>query len=830
MNIEEKYKLIKEKYKEIKEQNDILKKAIIEYKKDIKQLEKKNDEQNSKINIILDKNSNLISSNNELTGKVTQLSNSLEEQKKNNSGWKKLMLLTKGSKENLQESVALEELEMKIKENEALHNKIDDLHDRNKMLERELDTYRNNHKDKLNEKERTIENLNDIIRCANDNITRIESEKEKMKKQIEVNKIQFNETLEVKNKHIIRMETACRMLKNKCYPRYKVNFNEIPFLGKITHWDSYIQSKINEYMKCFQSYISDVIERIKEYLTALKELFAFQEMQFSNVYQKMEKEKRGNNIDYSKFLDLQRISQKEVACLEGVINLLELLKAECHKNEDDERTKTFLRNITDEIRKVFLNVNVYLCIEEYLFPTYMSNKKFSLKNVTRELRHLKELILKIINTFSFVVFVGPYNYEKIVAHYFEGRNVRERAGGGGYTIGASYDVKCIDYWSAEEENADQSNVTTSSISGESEDHVDHLLFSLKRSNFRKLLCEREETTLSKHEHLRHCVEKNNKIIVFLLKKIKILLEDICYSFKYIKTYISFRICEVKGSDILHPQNSTFIMSILDLTNSLINYVENFEMENLQLPVISLLSYSRLNNCITYKNQSNHLLKINESFLKKKIIPYELLKEGFTNKEVYQKNILAEFKTSVMTNKELQLNNEFLANSLSHKREVENEKDLNSNVEMYAEKVLNFVTLNNSNMSSLNVQEKQLIEAYICSCVKINKLNLEIKKYMEILEQLQSGFATKEDEIKKLNLQIETCKEEETNIHKKYEEQMNTLHDLIVTLEKQISKLNSEKNVHKFFILCSICGNKNNMGAILKNRKCLKCNSIIIFFK
>ncbi|SBT31082.1 conserved Plasmodium protein, unknown function [Plasmodium ovale wallikeri] len=792
MNIEDKYKLIKEKYKEIKEQNDILKKAIIEYKKDIKQLEKKNDEQNSKINIILDKNSNLISSNNELTGKVTQLSNSLEEQKKSNSGWRNLMLLTKGSKENLQESVALEELEMKIKENEALHNKIDDLHDRNKMLERELDTYRNNHKDKLNEKERTIENLNDVIRCTNDNIMRIESEKEKMRKQIEVNKIQFNETLEVKNKHIIRMETVCRMLKNKCYPRYK--------------------SKINEYMKCFQSYISDVIEKIKEYLTALKELFAFQEMQFSNVYQKMEKEKRGNYIDYSKFLDLQKISQKEVACLEGVINLLELLKAECHENEDDERTKTFLRNIADEMRKFFLNVNVYLCIEEYLFPTYMSNKQFSLKNVTRELRHLKGLILKIINTFSFVVFVGPYNYDKIVAHYFEGRNVRECTDGGGYTIGATYDVKCIDNWSAEEENANQSNVTTaSSVSGESEDHVDNLRFPLKRSNFRKLLCEREETTLSKHEHLRHCVEKNNKIIVFLLKKIKILLEDICYSFKYIKTYISFRICEVKGSDILNPQNSTIIMSILDLTNSLINYVENFDMVNLQLPVISLLSYSRLNNCITYKNQSNHLEKINESFLKKKIIPYELLKEGFTNKEVYQKNILAEFKTSVMTNRELQLNNEFLANSLSHKREVENEKDSNSNVEMYAEKVLNFVTLNNSDMSSLNVQEKQLIEAYICSCVKINKLNLEIKKNMEILEQLQNGFATKEDEIKKLNLQIEICKEEETNIHKKYEEQMNTLHDLIVTLEKQISKLNSEKNVHKFFILCSICGNKNNMG-------------------
>ncbi|ETW32208.1 hypothetical protein PFFCH_00374 [Plasmodium falciparum FCH/4] len=106
MNVEDRYKLIKEKYKEIKEQNDILKKAIIEYKKDLKELEKKND--------ILSNDKNQLQKN------LTQLTNSLEEQKKKNSGWTNLMLLTKNSRENIHKSVAFEELEMKIKENDTI--------------------------------------------------------------------------------------------------------------------------------------------------------------------------------------------------------------------------------------------------------------------------------------------------------------------------------------------------------------------------------------------------------------------------------------------------------------------------------------------------------------------------------------------------------------------------------------------------------------------------------------------------------------------------------------------------------------------------------------
>lgn len=53
--------------------------------------------------------------------------------------------------------------------------------------------------------------------------------------------------------------------------------------------------------------------------------------------------------------------------------------------------------------------------------------------------------------------------------------------------------------------------------------------------------------------------------------------------------------------------------------------------------------------------------------------------------------------------------------------------------------------------------------------------------------------------------------------------MNALHDLIVTLEKQVSKLNSEKNINNFYISCSVCETKNMIGNIIKPFKQEKFN-------
>ncbi|GAW79246.1 hypothetical protein, conserved [Plasmodium gonderi] len=878
MNIQEKYKLIKEKYKEIKEQNDIFKKAILEYKKDIKQLEKNNEEQKDRIKLMLDENNDLLSNNSQLSNKIAHLTSSLEEQKKSNSGWRNLMLLTKNSRENIQESVAFEELENKIKENETLHKKIDDLQIYNEKMEKELELFKSSHKEKLNVKkrhvtasptpnfpqdhEKTIENLNDIINNSNRNMIKIEQEKDEIKQQmetykanftemIETNKANFAEIVEKKNEHITKIEQVLKILKRKCYHKYKINFNRIPLFEKPDHCDGYLQNKINEHCKLFQNYVLNVIQNFQDYLVVCKNIFAFQEIQLNDNYQKFDGNQRDDNFEYSKIIDLKGISKKEVIFLEEAINLLDHFKKYWIGSQDKQCVLVVLRNLSDTVRRIFLNVNVYLCIEEYLFPTYTNVKIYALKNTIRELRNLKRVILKIINLFRYVLLITPYDNNKIVEEYFKNRNItnkfNEIEGKQNfhnnlvYSNEANYDEIGTDVVSSEEE-IDISTDKIPQFSG---------------ANFKRLLEEKEKKYFSKYEDLKNCTEKNKKIIVYLVKKFKTTLEDLCYSFKFLKSYISFRICEMKGSDHLQIDNSKVMTEMLDITISFINSLENLDIVKVQFPLISVFSYSRFNTRMFYEEEKKCIKKINADFNETKHIPYSTLENSFRNLEIYKNDndllnkeilrktkiikklkkinhqTLSEFKSLVIKNKELTLKKQFFENCLTEKREnsTQMEEDTtDQGIQKYAEMVFNFVASNNPENKGLNVHEKQLIEAYICSCIKIKHLNMEIKKNVEALERLENEFSTKEGEVQKLNLQIETYKEEETNIHKKYEEQMNTLHDLIVTLEKQISKMNSEKNVHKFFILCSICGNKNNMGNILKSRKCLSCNSIIIFLK
>ncbi|VEV55887.1 conserved Plasmodium protein, unknown function [Plasmodium vinckei vinckei] len=853
MNIEDKYKLIKEKYKELKEQNDILKKAIVEYKKDIEQLEKKNQEQYNKLNLIGDKNNNLLSSNNDLSNKVTTLSNLLEEQKKNNnSSWRNLKLLSTGSKESVHESAAFEELEIKIKENENLYKKIEDLQSYNEKIEKDLTTFRNTHQEKITEKDKIIENLNETIKYYAKNMVKVEKENEEIIKQTKENKIQFDETIDIKNNQIIKIEKVCKLLKNKCYPKYKINFNSIPFFHKYNHCDYYIQNKINEHIKYFQYFISNIIQRFIEYLNICKDLFIFQETQLSSIYNKFENDEHMEDPqnkfkgDYSKIESLKNISSKEIICLEEISSLLKSLKIKWEQNEDREYIKDILNKITEKIKKLVLNTNIYLCIEEYLFPTSMFNKKFFLRNVTRELRNIKNLIIKIINLFYFVAFFYPYNNDNIIVEYFENRSIfskkKKNIDQTIYNIKATYD------------DVDSNNLSNDSNSDEcnKNKNYDNGLSKFEDSNFNMILQNREKKALSKCDKLKNNVEKNHKLNLFLLKNFKLILENLCYSFKYIKTYISFRICEVKGSNVFPIDNPKSITVILDLTNLLINYIENFNINEIKLYVISLLSYTRFNNFISAKNQSSYLENINSQFNKMEGIPYNLLEKSYKNEKLFKQNnrelnlilskkqkiirklkknnqqALNEFKNTLMENKELKLNNEVLSESLSSKRESQNEEEYNLPIKNNVDKILDYITFNDSENKGITIKEKQLIEAYVCSCVKINNLNLEIKQNIKDLENMQNNFITREDEIQKLNQQIETYKEEEANIHKKYEEQMNALHDLIVTLEKQVSKLNSEKNVNNFYISCSVCGTKNMIGTILKNRKCISCHSIIIF--
>ncbi|EUD65020.1 hypothetical protein C922_04531 [Plasmodium inui San Antonio 1] len=840
MNVEEKYKLFKEKYKEIKEQNDILKKAIVEYKKDIKQLEKDNEEQKDKISRMVDENNDLLSSNSQLSSKVAQLASSLEDKKKGNSGWRNLMLLPKNSRENIEESVAFEELENKIKENEMLHKKVEDLQNENKKIEEELDACRTFHKDKLNERERTIDSLNEIITNSSRSVIRLEQERDEMRQQLEEDKGNFARVIENKNEHIKKMEKIYKSMRRKCYPKYKVNFNRIPLSARPDHYDGYLQRQINEHCKLLQSHILNAIQKLQQYLLSCKNTFASQANQLIDFCHKTEGEQKGekkdDQLDYSRVADLKRISQKEVSCLEEAINLLDDLRTCLHGSKDKVHVQALLRNLATTVKKIFLNVSVYLCVEEYLFPTYTTSKSFSLKNVARELKRLKRLLLKAIHFFALLLFVTPYENEKIVEEHFKKRNVvkwvDETAEGEAESgkKGEQYHVE------ANYEEAD-----TSLPDSEDDTVKSDQMVKLRGIHFKELLEEREKNSLSTYEHLKNCSEENKKLITYLGKKFHSLLEDFCHALKFLKSYFSFRIFEMKGSDVLHVDNSRVMTEMLDATESLINYLQTFDVvEKKSLPLIAFLSYQRFNTRMAFEEERNCLNRINEAFIQTRHIPYAVLESSFGNLQMCKKDkdqlnkallrktklikklkrncnqTLGELKNVLLTNKELTLNNQCLISCLPPKRETINhvgEDTTEEGIKKYAEMVFNFVSYSNLEKPGLTVHEKQLIEAYVCSCIRIKNLHMEIRKH--VLESLQNGFTLKEGEIQKLNLQIEAQKEEEINIHKKYEEQMNTLHDLIITLEKQLSKLNSEKNVNKFLILCSICGSKNSIGKIGK---------------
>ncbi|GAB64731.1 hypothetical protein PCYB_031440 [Plasmodium cynomolgi strain B] len=839
MNVEEKYKLFKEKYKEIKEQNDILKKAIVEYKKDIKQLEKNNEEQKNKINCMVDENNDLLNSNSQLSSKVAQLASSLEDKKKGNSGWRNLMLLPKNSRENIQESVAFEELENKIKENEMLHKKVEDLQNENKKKEKDLDACRTFHKDKLNEREKTIDSLNEIITNSSKSVIRLERERDEIRQQVEEDKAKFARVIENKNEHIKKMEKIYKAMRRKCYPKYKINFNRIPLSERPDHYDGYLQRQINEQCKLFQSHILNGIQRLQEYLRSCKNTFASQANQLINFCHEMEGEQRDDQFDYSRVADLKSVSQKEVNCLEEAINLLDDLRTWLHGSQDKVHVQALLRNLSGTVKKIFLNVSIYLCVEEYLFPTYTTAKSFSLKNVVRELRSLKRLLLKSINFFALILFVTPYENEKIVEEHFKKRNIVKWVDG----IEKEKNGKKGEEYHME---ANYEEVDTSLPSSEDDAAKSDKMPKLREIHFKELLEEREKNSLSIYKNLKNCSEKNKKLVTYLGKKFHNLLDDFSHSLKYVKSYFSFRIFEMKGSEVLLVDNSSVMTEMFDATESLINYLEMFDVveKKQSLPLIAFLSYQRFNTRMAFEEEKNCLNRINEAFSQTRHIPYAVLERSFGNLQMCKKDkdqlnkallrktklikklkrnnsqTLGELKNVLLTNKELTLNNQCLTNCLPPKRETINhvgEETTEEGIQKYAEMVFNFVTYSNSEKPGLTVHEKQLIEAYVCSCIRIKNLHMEIRKHVEVLESLQNGFSVKEGEIQKLNHQIETYK-------------MNTLHDLIVTLEKQLSKLNSEKNVNKFFILCSICGSKNNIGTILKNRKCLKCSSIIIFFQ
>ncbi|SOV21042.1 conserved Plasmodium protein, unknown function [Plasmodium sp. DRC-Itaito] len=846
MNVEDKYKLIKEKYKEIKEQNDILKKAIIEYKKDLKELEKKND--------------NLLNDKNQLYKNLTQVTNSLEEQKKKNSGWSNLMLLTKNSRENIQESVAFEELEMKIKENETLHKNIEELHQEKIYLKKELELLKKDHTEKINEKELTIGTLNDLVNSSRQKQIKADEQCEEIKKLIQENKKEHSQQIKKKDESLNYMKNICTMLHNKCYPKYMIDFNHIPFYQPYDTKGSYIQKEILHNEERLGNYLFSLIQNVTMYLKVCKELFLFQKNNLDSMYNKMKKEKLDDQDKYTKMIDLKNICDQQAIILEEIIDTAEKFKIYYTEKEDKQLIETILLRIKEKMREFFVKVNVYLCIEEYMFPSYIKNKAFFLKKVIQQLRLLKELIMKIINIITLIIWICPYNNERIILENLRKRNIvkdennniinsmGKRNDEEKYTNISSFNMIYMTNIS----NDDKLFIYNKQDENNSLYNNNNLSINEKKIPFINFLQEKEKTIFSQFNDFKNYQTKNNHIILFILKKIQRILQHIPQSFKFLKSYISYRLCEIKRFGNFYINNSQLITNLLDKTNEFIKYIENFNYIFIHNIMYTKLSYSNYHNPYLYKQHIKYINNINQTFNKANVQTYDKLQKNLKDLQNFKKDniqlnmkllkskkenkklktvneeTLNNYRNMLLKNQELSLNNQYLINTINYKREDIQDSNDDNNIHNYAEKIYNFISDTNQGKKNFNIKEKQLIEAYISSCIKINNLNLEIKNNKHILEELQNLFNIKENEIKNLNTQIDTYKEEEVNIHKKYEEQMNTLHDLILSLEKQITKISSEKNVNKFFIMCSICSNKNNIGAILKNRKCIKCNSFIIF--
>ncbi|SPJ08748.1 conserved Plasmodium protein, unknown function [Plasmodium sp. DRC-Itaito] len=845
MNVEDKYKLIKEKYKEIKEQNDILKKAIIEYKKDLKELEKKND-------ILSD-------DKNQLQKSLKQLTNSLEEQKKKNSGWANLMLLTKNSRENIHKSVAFEELEMKIKENETLHKNIEDLHEEKSYLKKELELLKKDHVEKINEKELTIGTLNDQVNSLREKQIKTDEQYEEIKKLIEENQKEYSQQIKKKDESLDYMRNISTMLHNKCYPKYMINFNQIPFYQAYDTKGSYIQKEILQNEERLANYLFSLIQKVVVYLKVCKELFVFQKNNLDSMYNKMKKEKLEEQDKYSKMIDLKNICNQQVIILEEIIDTAEKFKIYYTEKEDKELMEYIFHTIKNKIRELFVKVNVYLCIEEYMFPSYINNKVFVLRNVVQQFRLLKELVIKIINVITLIISICPYNNERIILENIRKRNIikeennkiinrmEKRNDQEKYTNISSFDMIYMTNICD-----DDNKLFVYNKQYENKSLYNNLFIVEKKMPFINFLQEKEKIIFSQFNDFKNYQTKNNHIILFILKKIQRILQYIPQSLKFLKSYISYRLCEIKRFGNFYINNSQLITNLLDKTNEFIKTIENFNCIHIHNIIYTKLSYINYHTPYLYKQHIKYIHNINQTFNKAKVHTYDKLQKNLKDLQNFKKDnmqlnmkllkskkenkklktvnqeTLNNFRNILLENQELSLNNQYLINSIDNKREDKQYSNENSNIQTYAEKIYNFISDSDGGKKNFNIKEKQLIEAYISSCIKINNLNLEINNNKHILEELQNLFNIKENEIKNLNTQIDTYKEEEVNIHKKYEEQMNTLHDLIVSLEKQITKINSEKNVNKFFIMCSICSNKNNIGAILKNRKCIKCNSFIIF--
>ncbi|ETW32210.1 hypothetical protein PFFCH_00376 [Plasmodium falciparum FCH/4] len=391
-----------------------------------------------------------------------------------------------------------------------------------------------------------------------------------------------------------------------------------------------------------------------------------------------------------------------------------------------------------------------------MFPSFINNKVFVLRNVIQQFRLLKELVIKIINIITLIISICPYNNERIILENLRKRNIIKKENN-----------KIINHMEKRNDEEKYTNISSFDMIHITNIYDDDKLFvynkqyenkSLynnffiveKKIPFINFLQEKEKIMLSQFNDFTNYQTKNNHIILFILKKIQRILQYIPQSLKFLKSYISYRLCEINRFGNFYINNSPLITNLLDKTNEFIKSIENFNYIHIHNIIYTKLSYINYHTPYLYKQHMTYINNINQTFNKAKVHTYDKLQKNLKDLQNFKKDniqlnmkllkskkenkklktvnqeTLNNFRNILLENQELSLNNQYLINSIDNKREDKQYSNDNNNIQTYAEKIYNFISHTDEGKKNFNIKEKQLIEAYISSCIKINNLNLEIQ--------------------------------------------------------------------------------------------------------
>lgn len=278
-----------------------------------------------------------------------------------------------------------------------------------------------------------------------------------------------------------------------------------------------------------------------------------------------------------------------------------------------------------------------------MFPSFINNKVFVLRNVIQQFRLLKELVIKIINIITLIISICPYNNERIILENLRKRNIIKKENN-----------KIINHMEKRNDEEKYTNISSFDMIHITNIYDDDKLFVYnkqyenkylynnffiveKKIPFINFLQEKEKIMLSQFNDFTNYQTKNNHIILFILKKIQRILQYIPQSLKFLKSYISYRLCEINRFGNFYINNSPLITNLLDKTNEFIKSIENFNYIHIHNIIYTKLSYINYHTPYLYKQHMTYINNINQTFNKAKVHTYDKLQKNLKDLQNFKKD-------------------------------------------------------------------------------------------------------------------------------------------------------------------------------------------------